>query len=89
MSNPAISLVTVTDTPTLLFAGCGKVQLERVTPNNSTVSVGGSGVTYGSTGSQWRNLTTAEFKETFEADAEIYGVSNTGTSQVVRVTVWF
>lgn len=89
MNNPEIQLVTVTDAPTLLFTGCGKVQIERVFPNNSQVAIGGPSVTYGSTAAQWRLLPNVEFNEEFRADAAIYGITSTGTTQVVRVTRWF
>jgi hypothetical protein len=87
--NPEVSTVTVGDTPTLLFQGSGRVQIVRVPPNNSNVCLGDSNVSFGSTASQWRVLPADTFQESFEADAELYGVTASGTTQVVRVTRWF
>lgn len=88
MTNPEITTVTVTDTATLVFSGCGKVSVDNIganSPNYGAASV----LPSGATGWLTKLFAQNSFEKEFEADAQVYAVCGTGLSTTVRVTRWF
>jgi hypothetical protein len=85
MTNPQITTVTITSTPTLVFSGCGNVRLNQV--SGSAYVVGGANVQYIGGAHTWFSAGNGvEFK----ADAELYAVcAFPGDTAVVRVERWF
>ncbi len=88
MNNPEITVVTVTDSPTLVFSGCGKVTCSNIganSPNYGKADVVASG------GTNWLQKLFAQdsFEKEFRANAEVYAICSTGQTTTVRVTRWF
>lgn len=85
MNNPVVSQPTVTTTPAVLFAGCGKVRITLVAPYNAAVLLGDSSVS----SAPWKVLNSGDaFEAEFTSDAELYAASASSTQQV-KIIRWF
>ncbi len=84
MNNPDISVVNVTDVPTLIFSGTGKVAISNFSGN---IRIGGSGVVYANNSTHF-DIALGTMVE-FKADAELYAIRDTGLSGNVRIQRWF
>jgi hypothetical protein len=83
MSNPSVSVVAVTDTPTLIFSGCGKVQFQVISSTGT-----GYALVYGPTNavsiaSAASQIPAAPYE--FKAEGEIYAVCPAGSTANVRI----
>ncbi len=82
--NPSVTSVPVTDTPTLVFSGTGKV---RISALSGGPVYGDSSLSYANAGTHM--ATSAGMTFEFCAPAEIYAVHPTGQSGNVRVEHWY
>lgn len=81
MTNPEVTVVTVGTTPQLIFAGCGRTHGGSALFGDGAVAAGVS--------TSWFQLNYADAKElAFEADAQLYAVTQSGSVNV-RVVRWF
>ena len=83
MQNPEITVVPVTDVPTLVFSGCGSVSLATVI-SNTPVVYGGPDLSFSGSNTQFSGV-----QRTFSANAQIYAVCPPGATNTVKVTRWF
>jgi hypothetical protein len=84
MNNPETTIINVGDTPTLIFSGCGTVNIQDVAGIGYTL--GNSSVAYNTTNA---NRFFLPVPVSFDADAELYAVRATGQSGNVAVTRYF
>ncbi len=90
MSNPSISLVSVTDTASLVVSEPGKYRLQYVGPN--AMFLGTSAITSAlPSGAIFFAVSTSNgFVDIeFEADAELYAVCQPGLTSSLKVVKWF